>query len=342
MRTKEEVAEIRSAIQEQAYTAWKNADRKGTIVAGTGVGKSRLVAIRVSEIVDEWSTQLEYPNVPPILLVVPTEKLRDENWPAEFKKWGIDTGVMDRFVKRICYASLPKEVRNRYQLVALDEAHRVTIRNAEAFQGDVFGRFFADNVADEVMALTATVPDPLRDFTKADILNQIAPVCFTYTREQGITDGIIPAAEIKVIHIPLDKVTKYIPAGGKKTPFLQTENGAYDYLCKNLKKAFAAKRKNPGSKWAEALTGQRFQLIAGLRSKTRIGKAIMDRICPGNRVLIFCGNIAQSVELCGMQVFNSSAEAKKADMLTKFKNGEIDYLGVVNAVNKPFVHIKSI
>lgn len=328
MKTKEEVAQLRTMVQQAGFTAWKNAGMKGSIVAATGVGKSRIAIMRCIEI-SESNPSLQH-LCPPILLVTRTEKLRDENWPSEFVKWEAGS-VMNRLVKRICYASLQKEKGNRYQLVILDEAHRLTSRNAEAFQEDnLLTVFFSENVADEVMALTATEPDKYRDLVKYQIFQQIVPVCFRYTRNQGIRDGIIPAARIKIIHIPLERVVKNIPAGTKKNPFMTTEQSAYEYIDKLTKKAQASKKIG----WAQAMYGKRRRFIADLESKNRVARKLMEKVCPGSRVLIFCGSINQSKQLCGANVYNSSREAKKADMLSQFKNRNIDYLGVVDAVNE--------
>lgn len=333
MKTAEEVAQLRTMVQLAGFTAWKNAGKRGSIVMATGTGKSKIAIDRCVEIYDNMSA-LDLPmhkdDKRPILLVTRTEKLRDENWPAEFEKWDRHGGAIV-LVKRICYASLQKEKGNRYQFVILDEAHRLTAKNAEAFQEDnLLTVFFSENVADEVMALTATEPDKDRDLMKYQIFQQIAPVCFRYTRNQGIRDGIIPAARIKIIHIPLERVIKNVPAGTKANPFFTTEQSAYEYIDKLTKKAQASKK----VKWAQAMYGKRRRFIAGLKSKNRVALKLMEKVCPGNRVLIFCGTIEQSEQLCGINVYNSSPEAKKRDQLTRFKNKELDHLGVVDAVNE--------
>lgn len=329
-KTPQEVAEIKSAIQDAGYTAWWNSGKKATLVMATGTGKS-LVGIRRAR---ELYVHSPHPGInQSILLVTRTEKLRDENWPTEFKKWNAEHVLP--IVKRICYASLKNEKGNRYHLVILDEVHRLTEKNAEGFQEDgLLTTFFAENMADEVMGLTATEPDPKRDLMKAQIFNQIAPVCFRYTLDQGIKDGIVPATQIKVIMVPLERVMKTVPAGTKKNPFLQTEQGAYDYLNKLTIKALAASRKNPNSGWAKAMLGKRRLFLADLESKNRIARRVMEKILPGNRILIFCGTIEQSRKLCGENVYNSSPEDKKRDMLSRMKAKEIDYLGVVDAVNE--------
>lgn len=319
----------RQAIQDMAYRSWENAGRKGTIVMATGVGKSKLGVRRVQEIA-ETSVVIPQVGLEPVLLVTPTEKLRDENWPAEFRKWGAGS-LCDIFVKRICFASLKNEKGNRYKLVILDEAHRITAHNAEGFLEDgSLTEFFAENMADEIMSLTATEPDIARDMMKHSILNQIAPVCFRYTLDQAVADGIVPGYEIRIILVPLDNITKNIEGGKKGSKFLTTEMAHYAYLNKKCIKAFASKKKG----FITAMTGTRAAFLKSLPSKTRVARHVLKKVLPGKRTLVFCGTIEQSRELCGENVYNSSPEDKKRDMLTAFKNLEIDYLGVVNAVNE--------
>src|ERR1044072_1174567 len=333
--TQQERNEIKSQVQRAARTAWRNTGRKGTIVGATGVGKSKMAIDEVKEII--MSTYTSPPRKPTILLVTPTEALRDVNWPDEFKQWGLTEEGMNTYVKRICYASLKKEKGNGYELVVLDEIHWLTERNSEGFRdrGSLI-KFMSENMCKSVMGLTATEPDPERDAMKAQIFEQIAPVCFRYTLDQAVDDGLLPEYKIKVIQIPLDRILKVIPAGTKANPFAVTELAAYEFLNKKVMKASIAKRKNPNSKWAEMTYGERRRFIANLPSKARIAKNLIQReaIKAGKRVLIFCGGIEISRQLCGENVYNSSPEDKPRDMLSAFKNKTINYLGVVDAVKE--------
>ena len=66
---------IKTQVQDLAYDAWVRHGRKGTIVAGTGFGKSRLYVRRVHELFLAGVVRPDNPS----LLIVPTERLRDEN-----------------------------------------------------------------------------------------------------------------------------------------------------------------------------------------------------------------------------------------------------------------------
>lgn len=332
--TQEERNQIKDQVQRAGTAAWVRNGMKGTLVMATGTGKSKVAVDRVKEIIR--GTYQFPPLKPTILLVTPTEALRDVNWPEEFLKWNVTQYGMDTWVKRICYASLKNEKGNQYRLIILDEIHWLTERNSEGFKdAKSLVKFMSDNMCQEVMGLTATEPDPERDAMKAQIFEQIAPVCFRYTLDQAVDDGLLPEYKVKIIQIPLDRIIKVIPAGTKANPFKNTELAAYEYLNKKVMKAQIATRKNPNSNWAKSLYGERRRLIANLPSKARVAKTLIFRLMRAEkRFIVFCGGIEISRELCGLNVYNSSDEDKPRDMLTAFKNKEISYLGVVDAVNE--------
>ncbi|WP_372341155.1 DEAD/DEAH box helicase, partial [Escherichia coli] len=153
-------------------------------------------------------------------------------------------------VKTVCFAPLKKELGKKYKLVILDEVHRLTDMSAAAFKEtgeDILTEFMAENLAEAVMGLTATVPDPKRDPDKARIIAQIAPVVFTYSLDQGVEDGMIADYKIRVIQSVLDNSTKNIKGGTKQKPFLTTEAAQYEYLEKQIRKwrAQASNTPNP-------------------------------------------------------------------------------------------------
>src|SRR5210317_1714301 len=92
-----------------------------------------------------------------ILIVVPTEKLRDVNWKEEFAKWSASY-IYENNVERACYVSANKIFNKRYDMVILDEVHNITENNS---------LFFGQNSAKEVIGLTATMPD---NYEKKQIL----------------------------------------------------------------------------------------------------------------------------------------------------------------------------
>lgn len=112
---------IKSVVQKEAENSWIHSNRWGCIYMATGTGKSR-IAISICNKLVQWVNghiQNGLAKLPKILLVVPTEKLRDENWHDEFKKWHSE-GVYN-IIERCCYASLNKYEGQDFDLVILDK-----------------------------------------------------------------------------------------------------------------------------------------------------------------------------------------------------------------------------
>lgn len=328
---------VKDEIQQQAHAVWLATGRNGTLACGTGFGKSRVAVLEIERMIEN----VKFDGLQHILIVSPTEKLRDENWPAEFDKWGhSDWACM---IESICFASLKNKMNspNQYKLIILDEIHKLTSLSASAFietGEDILTTFMASNLADAVMGLTATVPDPKRDPEKAAIIAKIAPVVFTYSLDQGVADGMIADYEIRVIETYLDDSTKNITAGTKTAPFMTTEYAQYNYLEKQIKKyrAQAGGASNPKTKaglekLAMFATMARNRFIYNLPSKTALAAKCIKQISAGKRTLVFCGSIAQCELLLGDKVYHSKSGSVA---FNKFNAQQIDILGVVNAANE--------
>ena len=91
------VNKVREKVQNEAIQAVIDNDG-GMIAMATGSGKSR-VAVELAKYYCE-------PFTSDLALLVPTEKLRDENWLEEFEKWGASPLWND--TQSLCYASASK------------------------------------------------------------------------------------------------------------------------------------------------------------------------------------------------------------------------------------------
>ncbi len=304
----------KSIIQAEAKFLWKSKGEWGLLAMATGTGKSRIAIDVVSELSSPVFAE------PKILLVVPTEKLRDDNWLDEFNKWG--AGKYYKNLQRSCYVSITKFQNQYYDLVILDEAHNLTERNSD---------FFSTNTVKRVMALTATPPDPKGNETekgKVLLFKQFRlKTDFLYTLEQAVADKLVAPYEIRVVECSLDNTSKYIKAGTAAKPFYQTEQAAYDYISGIIKKMQYSK--NDAVKWKYL---SRMRIIHNSIAKTAVARKIIDKYLPGDRALIFCGSIEQAEVLCGVtRVYHS----KSSDVaLTQFQNQELDQLGCVEALNE--------
>lgn len=307
-------SEIKAWCQQQAYKAWKDNNCRGTFEGATGVGKTRVGIMAADAEFKLNSDALVY-------IGVPTETLRDDGWPAEMRECGFEY-LVDK-TRRICYTSLAKEKPERdVDLFIGDEIHHITPANSIFFGGPwkVF----------KVLGLTATLPDPSvseQDKDKRIIIDAWAPSVFKISIEEAIELKLVSDFEVTVLMFDLDRTDYYVKAGSAKKPFMQTEEQHYKFLSKQLGKAMYSG--NEGFKFQ--CMQKRVQFLNNLRSKKLLAKEIMDKVLEGNRTLVFCGSIEQSVDLCGKQVYNSETTREQLDL---FKEGKIDYLGCVQALNE--------
>lgn len=314
----------RKVVGESALKAWADASYKGTVVGATGIGKTKIA-------IDAISNQFtEEPNSN-VLIVIPFQTLRDDGWPDEFKKWEVPD-FTDK-TTRVCYTSLHKMTAGNWHLVILDEVHHITPANAP---------FFEYNTVLRILGLTATFPSNRSglsadvvdmDAIKYEILMDLCPPVYKMTVDQAVEQGIVADFEVKVCKFYLDAVTKNIPGGTVKKPFITTEKVQYGYLTRQLS-FFAMKASiKPSMRGAMFPWMQRrMAFIYNLPSKMRLAKQCLERLQEnGKRTIVFCGSIEQSNELCGNQVYNSQTDDV---MLQKFQNKEIDTLGAVRALDE--------
>lgn len=306
----EAVIAIKSAIQREAFIDLKTNNFWGLVIAATGIGKSK-IAIDVAEYITNQKKDAR------ILIVVPTEKLRDENWKEEFKKWKL-TRMYNENIERSCYASISKLEGQTYDLVIMDEVHNITEANS---------LFFSQNTITRCVGLTATYPE---DVLKRKILNDLnLKVSYSISLDMAVKLRLVAPYKITVVECRLDGNTKNCPGGTKEKPFMTTEVATYNYLTGVIRKLMFDKSKKAQTKFAIL---RRMRFIYDLKSKTEAAKFILKNFIneEQDRTLIFCGGIAQAEQLC-KDTFHSKTNDKS---FIKFKKGQINTMSCVNSVNE--------
>ena len=331
---------IKDKIQSEGRKAWEYDSasrglvaRRGAIIAATGIGKSKIAIDIIKEYYKLDMTAVGYvhkPHFGKALIVVPTEKLRDEGWKAEFEKWG-GGYIYKEHVETVCYLSLDTIKDKQYQFVVLDEGHNITENNSV---------FFKQNTFRDILMLTATRPT---DFRKTIILNNLGvkPV-YELNLDEAVKLGIVSAYNITVVTVPIDGEERYIKKY-KKSTFLNTETHMKDYH-----NAAVFNSRNPMARI------NRMQFIYKLRSKTRASQMLLGSIPDSLKTLIFCANKAQAIDLCENRYFTKPSLSEKEAMeidkvveyrhimdnwqgttgLNKFLLDEVNSLSCVNALNE--------
>lgn len=302
------VNKVREKVQKEAMQAVIN-NNGGMVAMATGSGKSRVAV----ELAKYYCSDTRHYNT---ALLVPTEKLRDENWFEEYNKW--EAGDLWDKTERLCYASASKVQNKDFELVILDEGHNITELSSE---------FFINNGAENIVLLTATPPD---DKVKKQILSDLdINLVYELTLDQAVRLGFVAPYKITVITVPLDATTKNIPGGTKAKPFMTTEAACYAYHNKRVQGAMFDETPQGKAKLKFAILG-RMQFIYKIPSKTQVIKFLLNKVIPeDDRTIIFCGNIEQAEEVCPT-FYHSKSGNQSYDA---FKAEKINRLSCVKAVN---------
>jgi len=157
-------------LQKEHFKAWKNKNYKGTSIAATGLGKTRIGVMAVVDTLKDISNTA--------LVIVPTENLRDNEWINEFKKWGYES-YLDR-VEFQCIQSAYKSIGGHWDIVVVDEVH--TTLSIE------YRKFYENNTWDKIYCFTATLPETPE---YQIYLENIAPIVKTTTLNQARSLGLV-------------------------------------------------------------------------------------------------------------------------------------------------------
>lgn len=322
MLTAQQARENKSKVQSEALEAVFNNLGIGCIEAATGVGKTK-VGLDFIERVREITLETEYREAQ-ILLVVPTEELRDTDWPEEAAFWGISL----ENVKCVCYAVLAKQKFEKYDCIIFDECHRITppnLRNLEMVLTAVKRPY--------VLGITATKPEVEYpdDMERVFLLNSLLPTVYRVTIDEAVELGLVADFEVMVLFQELDSLNKNIEAGTAKKRFFQTEAEAYKYRTKQVQQAVMLAKSNPK---AEALKmiqiSKRAQFLYNLPSKFRLAEECLSKLRGTGRIVVFCGSIDFANKL-SKHVYHSESSAEHLD---NFQAAIIDELITVKALNE--------
>lgn len=172
---------IKDQEQKKALNAWKDADFVGTVIAGTGFGKSRVGVIACGAMLRKHGGRG--------LVLVPTNQLQDQ-FEEEFKKWGYED-VLES-VDILCYASAHKLRDQSYTVTIADEVHLGL--------SPIYREVFLQNDHQRLLCMTATEPE---EEEYKDLLDDIAPTVYTITLDECVQKGLVAPYTIHCIPVPL-------------------------------------------------------------------------------------------------------------------------------------------
>jgi len=228
-----------------------------------------------------------------------------------------------------CYQSAYRWYGRHWDLVVCDEIHSSI--------SEEYIKFYYNNTYERLLGLSATLRSKKKyiigtdEYTKMQLLNEIAPVCYVYDIGDAQRDKSSRALNIHVIYHNLDNSTRNILGGTAKKPFYTTEALQYNYINdKCVESQLAGK-----FKLGRMFIAKRANMLYSLPSKIILVKELL-KMVKGKTILF--GNHIDSLELITPNIVRSNRpkESKRLrdEMNTKiredFDNDKIDLIGSFN------------
>lgn len=320
------IREIQQKIQLGAYDAWCTNPRS-VIEMCTGSGKT-LVAIMAIEAVVK-----KFPDAK-ILIIVPTEIIRDRVFPDDFKKFGKAHLLANCTIE--CIQTVYKWSNISFTLVVADELHNYlpgyTKTSYEYF------KFFENNAFNYFLGLSAFIDESLKLFQ-----NKLGPTVYRYTISQAAKDGVVSAFKF------VNYAVKLTEEEEKALKTIQRNYGYYEMLLGGPYEAFrnaTSYRVNgePEQKqWANifySLIKKRKALLDKASNKLLVTREIMN-LLPNSNGIIFSDSIEEAVKVTegrsDVVVYHSKLRKKeRLESIARLEDDrtKIRWISTVKALNE--------
>jgi superfamily II DNA or RNA helicase len=176
--------DLRQKEQQAALKKWKDAGFKGSIIAGTGFGKTKC---GIDAACYPVSKNLEHKSI----ILVPTNALK-EQWKEEAKKFDYEEEI--KKVEIECFASAYKLTNNHYDTVVVDEIHLCL--------SDKYIMFFKNNTFNRILGLTATTPE--NPHHRLRLVNLAKPV-YVLSLDKSIELGLVSSYIVYMVPVKFKK-----------------------------------------------------------------------------------------------------------------------------------------
>jgi superfamily II DNA or RNA helicase len=172
---------LKASEQAQALKFHVAKGYKGSVIAGTGFGKTRVGVLAIADALENSTL--------PALLLVPFDHLKD-HFKAEFKAWGLE-----KYLPRVemkCYVSLHNTNTKAYSIIVGDEAHLgMTDRCWNEYKTLTYER---------ILMLTATKPE---EDLYAKRLYRLAPTVYQLSLDDCVRKGLVAPYSIECVSVTL-------------------------------------------------------------------------------------------------------------------------------------------
>jgi superfamily II DNA or RNA helicase len=308
--------EQKDKVQKEALSAWELANKKGTCEIVTGLGKTFISLHALYTMPkDDTITHLFLAEVKDRRL----DLARDiDKYNSIFNR----NVLADYNLEFHCYQTAYKWKNKSFGLVIADEIHDAL--------SPAYSLFFKNNKFESIIGLSATVSTGITyktktgEFTKGDLLKEIAPICYTYGLDVGIKEGTSRTLDVYIIKHKLDDKNKTVQAGSKRKRFFQTEKQAYDYWDKEHKKAWFIDDDETRNLKIRITSHRRSTILYSLESKVLETKKLIKKL--HSRTILF-GNSLDALLRVTPNVVSSRNKDDVNDMIRyQFESGKIDLI----------------
>ena len=309
--------QTKSKEQSNALNAWHQAGYRGSIIAGTGFGKSRCGVLATAHALKNGGRAI---------VLVPTVQLQ-EQFAEEFKKWG-HTALLTR-VEIVCYASAHKLNDNHYEIVVCDEVHLGL--------SPVYRKFFERNTYDKILCMTATLPEEIE--YKA-LLHKLAPTVYTITIDECVAKGLVAPYDIYCVPVQLTEIERQAYKKANNL-FVQCKYrlGGFDAFNEaNRILSGGVGDKGAAAQFFNSIR-QRKAVVQHAENKLSLAKQIAEHHS-GQKILTFSGTNEftnmMAEELGGTAYHSGKTKKKREQILEDFKVTDGAILCSTKALNQGF------
>jgi len=317
---------VKDAEQKKALNAWAKSKFTGSIIAGTGFGKSRCGVIAVGKTLDSAEDGRA-------LVIVPTTQLQ-EQFKDEFIKWNYEH-VLDR-VDIICYQSAYKLEDNHYNIVVCDEIHLGL--------SPEYRKFFDNNTWDRLLCMTATPPE---DIEYKEILFAMAPLVYKISLDKCVELGLVSPYEIVCVPIKLTDVEQQEYKKANNT-FVYAKYALGQFDAFDQAKYIMGPGKNSATNEQKAAAAQFYRSIRARKAVVdhadnkiaELQKIVIKSI--GEKILVFGGSneftnkLADATETFSTVYHSGKTKKQREQALKDFRSGDRPVLCSTKALNQGF------
>tara|TARA_R110000824_G_scaffold194490_1_gene377122 strand:+ start:444 stop:1619 length:1176 start_codon:yes stop_codon:yes gene_type:complete len=320
---------VKDAEQRKALNNWVKSNYNGSIIAGTGFGKSRCGVLAVN-FTFQRRADMEGAKA---LVLVPTQQLQ-EQFKDEFIKWGFEHLLES--IEVMCYQSAYKLKGNHYDIVVCDEIHLGL--------SPEYRKFFKNNTYDKLLCMTATLPE---EQEYQELLETISPITYKITLDECVNLGLV--APYEIICVPI-KLTDVEQADYKKAnnTFVYAKYVLGQFDAFDQAKFIMGPGKNTASSQEKAAAAQFYRSIRARKTVVdhadnkiaMLQKIVIKSI--GEKILVFGGSneftnkLADATETFSTVYHSGKTKKQKEKALEDFRSGDKPVLCSTKALNQGF------